>query len=220
MYWLAESGRERFLKGTDLEIGMGESIKTRRLRGKNRSEQTTLDNLPEAPKKEPSKTVINKQKKQIVITKIDSVTKEGELALRIEFRLFPSKKFFSKIRANLFFDGQKVRSVSIIIPQSLLARDDFELTPVFDMKGITVGSHVIKVEMCELWDSREKFACASKEVKIAYVPLRREKQLIKLPTVKSIAGADLAVVSESEKDIYREIDENIRKEAVSKRDNW
>jgi hypothetical protein len=199
---------------------MGKSIKTRRLRGKMRSEQTTLDQVPGAPKKEHSETVINKQKKQIVITEIGSVTKEDELALRIEFGLFPSKEFFSKIRANLFFDRQKVRSVSIIIPQSLLARDDFELTPVFDMKGITAGSHVIKVEMYDLWDSGEKFACASKEVKIEYVPLRREDKLIKVPTVKSIAGADLAVVSESDKDIYRKIDENIRKEAVSKRDNW
>jgi hypothetical protein len=118
---------------------MGKSTKTRRLRGKMRSEQTTLDNLPEAPKKEPNETVVNKQKKQIVITEIGSVTKEDELALRIEFGLFPTNKLFSKIRADLFFDGQKVRSVSIIIPQSLLARDDFELTPVFDMKGITAG---------------------------------------------------------------------------------
>ena len=44
--------------------------------------------------------------------------------------------------------------------------------------------------------------------------------MIKVSTVKSVAGKDLVVVSESEKDIYREIDENIRKEAVSKRDNW
>ena len=62
--------------------------------------------------------------------------------------------------------------------------------------------------------------CASKEVRIEYVPLRREDKLIKVSTVKSVAGKDLVVVSESEKDIYREIDENIRKEAVSKRDNW
>jgi hypothetical protein len=47
-----------------------------------------------------------------------------------------------------------------------------------------------------------------------------EEKLIKLPTVKSIAGSDLVFVSESEKDIYREIDENIKKEAISKRDNW
>jgi len=199
---------------------MGKSIKTRRSRGKMRSEQTTLDNLPEAPKKEPVETVVNKPKKQIVITEIGFVTKEDELALRIEFGLFPSKKLFSKIRADLFFDGQKLRSVSIIIPQSPLARDDFELTPVFDMKGITAGSHVIKVEMYELWDSGEKFTCVSKEVKIEYVPLRREDKLIKVPTMKSIAGSDLVVVSESEKDIYRKIDENIRKEAVSKRDTW
>ena len=199
---------------------MHKSIKTRRLKGKMRSKQTTLDNLPEAPKNESIETFVNNPKKQIVITEIGFVTKENELALRIEFGLFPSKKFFSKMRADLFFDGQKLRSVSIMIPQSPLARDDFKLNPVLDMKGITAGSHVIRVEMFELWDSGEKFTCASKEVWIDYVPLRREDRLIKVPTVKSVAGKDLVVVSESEKNIYREIDENIRKEAVSKRGHW
>jgi hypothetical protein len=199
---------------------MHKSIKTRRLKGKMRSKQTTLDNLPEAPKNESIETFVNNPKKQIVITEIGFVTKENELALRIEFGLFPSKKFFSKMRADLFFDGQKLRSVSIMIPQSPLARDDFKLNPVLDMKGITAGSHVIRVEMFELWDSGEKFTCASKEVRIEYVPLRREDKLIKVPTVKSVAGKDLVVVSQSEKDIYREIDEYTRQEAVSKRDNW
>jgi hypothetical protein len=199
---------------------MGKSIKTQRLRGKMRSEQTSLDDMPEASKKEPVESIVNRPKKQIAIRAIGFVTKEDELALRIEFSLFPAKKLFSKIKADMFFDRQKLRSVSIVIPQSPLARNDFELTPVLDMKGITAGSHVIKVEMYELWDSREKFTCASKEVKIEYVPLRREDKLIKLPTVKSIAGSDLVFVSESEKDIYREIDENIKKEAISKRDNW
>ena len=208
------------LKEIVFEDKMGKSIKTRRLRGKMRSKQTTLDNLPEAPKKQSIETVVDKPKKQIVITEIGFVTKEDELALRLDFSLFPSKKLFSKIRADLFFDRKKLGSVSIMIPQSPLARDDFELTPVFDMKGITAGSHVIRVEMFELRDSGEKFTCASKEVRIEYVPLRREDKLIKVPTVKSVAGKDLVVLSEGEKDIYREIDENIRKETVSKRDNW
>jgi hypothetical protein len=153
---------------------MGKSIKTQRLRGKMRSEQTSLDDMPEASKKEPVESIVNRPKKQIAIRAIGFVTKEDELALRIEFSLFPAKKLFSKIKADMFFDRQKLRSVSIVIPQSPLARNDFELTPVLDMKGITAGSHVIKVEMYELWDSREKFTCASKEVKIEYVPLRRE----------------------------------------------
>ena len=199
---------------------MRKSIKTRRLRRNMRSKQTTLDNLPEAPNKQSIETVVNKLKKQIVITEIGFVTKEDELALRLDFSLFPSKKLFLKIRANLFFDGQKLRSVSIMIPQSPIARDDFELNTVLDMLGITAGSHIIGVEMFELWDSGEKFTCASKEVWIDYIPLRREDRLIKVPTVKSVAGKDLVVVSESEKNIYREIDENIRKEAVSKRGHW
>jgi hypothetical protein len=41
-----------------------------------------------------------------------------------------------------------------------------------------------------------------------------------MPIVKSIAGTDLAIASDSEKDIYREIEESIKKELVSKRDEW
>ena len=53
-----------------------------------------------------------------------------------------------------------------------------------------------------------------------YVPQTREARLVKVPIVKSVAGSDLAVVSESEKDIYREIEETGKKELIIKRDEW
>jgi hypothetical protein len=98
--------------------------------------------------------------------------------------------------------------------------DDFEITPVLDMKGITAGSHIIRVEMYELWSSGERLSQAAKEVAVNYVPQTRESRLIKVPIVKSVAGADLAVVSELEKDIYRDISETEKKELMSKRDEW
>ena len=88
------------------------------------------------------------------------------------------------------------------------------------MTGIPAGSHAIKVEMRELWPSGEKLAHASKEVTVQYVPLRREERLIKIPIVKSIAGADLIVVSASEKGIYREMEKSAKKDLISKRDEW
>jgi hypothetical protein len=45
-------------------------------------------------------------------------------------------------------------------------------------------------------------------------------RLVKIPSVRSVVGADLAVVSDSEKDIYREIEKTIKKEHISKRDDW
>lgn len=105
------------------------------------------------------------------------MTKVDELALKVVFRLLPSKTAFSKVRSNLWFDDQQISSVSISIPQSPLAADDFELTPVLDMKGICAGSHTIKVEMCELWSSGEKLSSTSKEVTVEYVPQTRESTL-------------------------------------------
>ena len=182
--------------------------------------QLTLDSLPNAPKKEPAEAPSSIQKKQIIITEIAAVTKEDELALKVSFKLLPSKTAFSKVKSNLWFDDQQISSVSITIPQSPLTTDDFEINPVLDMKGITAGSHTIKVEMYELWSSGEKLNYISKEVTVEYIPKSREDRLIKVPIVKSIAGTGLAVVSDSDKSIYHKIEETMKKELVSKRDEW
>jgi hypothetical protein len=36
------------------------------------------------------------------------------------------------------------------VPQSPLEKDEFEVKPVLDMKGIPAGNHSIKVELYEL----------------------------------------------------------------------
>ncbi len=184
------------------------------------SKQTTLETLPKLPQKESAKAAEFEQKKQIAITEIGTVAGEDELTLRVGFKLLPSKTFFSKIRSDLFFDEQKLNCTCISIPPSPLTTDDFELTPVLDMKGIPAGPHIIRLEMYELWSNGERLCQASKEVTVHYVPKTREERLVKVPIVKSVAGADLAVVSELEKDIYREIEETEKKELVSKRDKW
>jgi hypothetical protein len=74
--------------------------------------------------------------------------------------------------------------------------------------------------MYELWSSGEKLTSASKEATIEYVPVKKEDRLILVPIVKSVAGADLTIVSESQKNIYRQIEEIKKKENISKRDEW
>ena len=48
----------------------------------------------------------------------------------------------------------------------------------------------------------------------------RAERLVKIPTVKSVAGTDLTVVSSSARDIYREIDDDLKKESICRRDEW
>jgi hypothetical protein len=50
--------------------------------------------------------------------------------------------------------------------------------------------------------------------------LKREDRLVRVPFVKSSAGADLAIISDSEKNIYREIEKEMKRESDSKRDYW
>jgi hypothetical protein len=182
--------------------------------------QLTLDNLQNAPVKESNKATTPIQEKHIIITEIGAITREDELALKVGFKLLPSKTAFSKLKSTLWFDNQQISSVIVRIPQGPLAGDEFELTPVLDMKGITAGSYSIRVEMYEPWSNGEKLSFTSKEVTVEYVPKTRESRLIEIPIVKSFGGGDLVVVSESDKNIYREIEETMKKESVTKRDEW
>jgi hypothetical protein len=44
--------------------------------------------------------------------------------------------------------------------------------------------------------------------------------LVKIPSVKSFVGANLTVVSESDRDLYRDIEKTTKKEQLSKQDDW
>jgi hypothetical protein len=188
--------------------------------GLKRSKQTTLDHPQVGHKIEPVKAAMPEQKKQIVITEISTSTREDELILKVGFRLLPSRTAFSRVTSDLYFDEQKIDSLRLRILQGPLAADESEFSPVLDMAGIGEGQHILRVEMYELWSSGEKLTSASKEVTIKYVPLKREDRLIEVPIIKSVAGTNLAIVSDFEKNIYREIEKEMKRDSFSRRDKW
>jgi hypothetical protein len=183
--------------------------------------QTTLDNLPNQPSKEKS-TAINapKQNKQIIITQIETKTLEEDLHLKIVFQLKPSQAAFSKVKTNLWFDKQLINAVNIKILGGPLSTDEMECDQVLDMKGITPGPHSIAAEMFEPWDSEEKLSQVKKEITINYIPKKRANRLVKVPSIKSVAGKDLAVESSIERNIIKDIENTVKKDHLNKRDEW
>jgi hypothetical protein len=183
------------------------------------AKQSTLDNLSYQFNITRSKEAI-KPTKSIVINRISDTTKENELALKVEFSLLPSKTSFSKINLDLFFQEHLLHSTTISIPQSTLLNDTSEFPLILDMRGIVAGEYLFRVEMYEPWSSGEKLNFTAKEISVQYVPKTREERLVKIPTVKSVAGSDLTVVSSSAKNIFREIEQDQKQESISKRDEW
>ena len=161
-----------------------------------------------------------KPKKTIVITAITHDSKENELGVKIWFDLLPSKASFSKIIIDLFFQDHLLNSATLSIPQSLLLNNSFEHSLVLDMSGIREGDYIIRIEIYELWDTNEKLNFTSEERIIHYVPVSREERLVKIPTIKSVANNDLAIVSSATKGIFSEINDDLRRESESKRDHW
>jgi hypothetical protein len=162
----------------------------------------------------------DKPKKEIVIQDITYVTEENELALKIAFKLLPSKVSFSKVTIDLYFEEQLLNSTTLGIPQGLLTTDSFEFPHILDMEGIAQGRYPIRVEMFEPWSTGEKLNYTFKEVTISYAPQTRKSRYVKIPTVKSVAGIDLLIVSSSTKALYREIEEDKKRESNSSQDKW
>jgi hypothetical protein len=185
----------------------------------SQSKQSTLEDLSFQFDIEKTKEKVS-QRKAIVINNIADTTKEDELELKVEFSLLPSKASFSKINLDLYFQEHLLNSTTIGIPQSTLLNDTSEFPLILDMKGIVAGEYMFRVEMYEPWSTSEKLNFTSKEIAIQYVPKTREERLVKIPTVKSVAGSDLTVVSSSAKNIFREIEQDQKQESISKRDEW
>jgi hypothetical protein len=74
--------------------------------------------------------------------------------------------------------------------------------------------------MYEPWSSSEKLNFTSKEIAVQYVPQTRSDRLVKIPTVKSAPGTDLTVVSSTAKNIYQDLEQDLKKESISKKDEW
>ena len=123
--------------------------------------QPELNVFPSELQREPPR-----KSKQIIISSLDSVTKYDEMVLTVEFKLVPSKTFFSKVRSTLWFDGEEVKSDLIKIPQGFGDSDEFQLKSRLDMTGIASGAHTLKVELHDLFSP----CSAIKEETIDYVP--------------------------------------------------
>jgi hypothetical protein len=173
--------------------------------------QLELNRFPSTTQKETPK-----KSKQIILTKIFSVTKFDEMILLVQFKLIPSKIFFSKLKSTLWFDGQEVSSALIRIPQRFGISDEFQLKSELDMRGISAGTHTIKVELHDFYSS----CFGIKEKKIEYIPLDRKAGYRKIPMVKKIEDEGIASISESEKNIYQEMQETLKKDLDSSRDKW
>ena len=184
-----------------------------------RAKQSTLDNMSFQFNVTREKDTV-KPSKAIIINRISDTTREDELELRIDFSLLPSKVSFSKINLDLYFQENLLKSIALHITPSALLGDNLEYPLALDMKGIVEDNYLIRIEMFEPWPSGEKLNFTSKEISVHYVPQTRAERLVKIPTVKSVAGADLTVVSSGARDIYREIEQDQKKESISKRDEW
>jgi len=156
--------------------------------------------------------------RQIILTKIYLENTIEELALKVEFKLLPNKRFYSKIKSDLWFDNKRVTSLLFDILYSFGSADEFYLKVTLNPNGITSGVHLVKVEMNEVSSLRKKQIYVVKETIVDFQKQNKASRLRKIQLVKKVEGQGIVIISN--KDITGVIEANMKNDLLSKRDNW
>jgi len=156
--------------------------------------------------------------KEITITELNATVKADDLVLNAKFRLRPSKRIFSRIKADLHFDGHHVKSFYLGIPYYFARQEEFPLRSILSLEEISAGAHTIKLEMLGLWPSAGPSDI--RETTIEYQPFVKTPMARAIPIIKKIEGPDIAVVTDEAKKLYREMRERWKKELMARRERW
>jgi len=156
--------------------------------------------------------------KHVTITELNATMKGDNLILDAKFKLKPSRRIFSRIKADLYFDGHHLKSFYLGIPYYFARREEFPLRSILSLEEISAGRHTIKLEMLGLWPSAGPSDI--KEATVEYQPFVKPPMARAIPIIKKIEGPKIAVVTDEAKKLYQEMKERWKKELVARRERW
>jgi hypothetical protein len=156
--------------------------------------------------------------KQVIITKFEATVEGENLILKALFKLAPSKRVFSRMRADLRFDEHFLKSIYVGMPYYLARQQEFPLQTVLGLEDISAGKHTIRLEMLGLWPSAgpSDFMEASFE----HEPLRKVFRARAIPTIKKFEGPSIGVVTDEADKLYGEMKDRWKRETKESRDGW
>jgi len=156
--------------------------------------------------------------KQISISELNATVKADDLIVEAKFKLASSKRIFSRIKGDLYFNGNHVKSFYLGIPYYLARQEEFPLRSVLSLEEINAGAHTIMLELVGLWPSAG--SSDSKQATFEYQPLAKAIKVREIPKIKKIEGPDIAVLTDEARKLYEQMKERWKKELVSRRERW
>jgi hypothetical protein len=154
--------------------------------------------------------------KSVSISDLNAVVKNDDLVITAKFKLAPSKRIFSRIKADLYFDGKLVKSFYLGIPYYFAQCNEFPLKAILSLEEINSGSHTVELKMLGLWPYAGPPDC--KEAVFEYQPLYTAIKIRGIPKIKTIEGPAIAVLTSESKKLYEEMRERWKKELIARRE--
>jgi hypothetical protein len=156
--------------------------------------------------------------KELSITEFNTIIKKQKLTLDFKFKLAPSKRLFSRLRADLYFDGKCIKSLYVGIPYYLASKGEFPIRSILDLKQIIKGTHIVRVEISGLWSSAGP--SDFREVAIEYQPVVRKSAVRAYPTFSRIEVPNTMIIADDAKLLYENLRESWKRELTTRRDRY
>jgi len=154
--------------------------------------------------------------KAVAITDLNAEIEKQDVVVRIRFKMASSKRVFSRIRIDLYFDGKSVKSLYAGIPYYYAQRKESSVLSIISLKHIAPGKHTLKVEVSGLWHLAR--SADSREVTFDYYPIVKERITRAVPVIKRIEGQGVAIVTDEAKRLYKHMREYRKRELATHRD--
>jgi len=154
--------------------------------------------------------------KAVTITDLNTMLKRQDLILNVKFKLAPSKRVFSRIKVDLYFDEECIKSFYLGVPYYFACKEELPIRSVLSLKQVRAGKHTVKVELGGLWP----LAGPSdfKEATIDWYPTVRVPLVKVIPRVKKIEAPAIAVVTSEVKGLYEEMRKRWKRELIARRE--
>jgi hypothetical protein len=154
--------------------------------------------------------------KEVSITDLNAAVKREDLILNAKFKLAPSKRIFSRIRANLGFDDQLIKSFYLGIPYYYASQEEHPLRTLLSLENVNAGTHIIKLELSGLWPTAGP--SDTKEITFEYQPLVEMRITGAIPTLKKIEGPCVAVETDEARRLYEKMRQRWKRELIARRE--
>ena len=158
---------------------------------------------------------MSRSSKTIEITDLRTKIRKKDLILHVSYRIISPKQKFARIKAEIYFDGERIKSFYPIVTQKS-TREELPIRSIISLKHMNLGRHTVRADLTGLGS-----VAGLPDSKKTYFDYRPE---VEAPTVEAVLGTGkiekprVIIITDDVKKFYQQMRERRKKELIAGRE--